>query len=386
MGGSSIRRDRRRPALRAAAILTLVMLVAGCSHAGGGAVKAHTPFIQSVSSSSAVVAWVSSEPGAGVVEYGRTPRLGRKRRDARTGRRHAVTLSGLRAGATYYYRVVSNGEPAKTVSFRTAPEGSGSGFTFAVIGDGGDGGEEQRAVAGLLERMRPDFVLHTGDVVYESGAERDYGPHFFRPYRKVIGGVPFFPALGNHDVKTEDGAPYLENFYLPSDNPQNTERYYSFDWGNAHFVALDSELYYDDGAGSPEEQKAWLKRDLAATRKPWKFVFFHRPPYSSSRHGSDERIRADLEPVFDRYGVDVVFNGHDHDYERTVPIRGVTYVVTGGGGKSLYEAGKSRWTAFSRSVYHATQVRVEEGRLTLEAVEPDGTVIDRLVLGGARAG
>ena len=339
--------------------------------------SARDQYVQNVSTSSAVIAWMSEEPGAGFVRYGETPELEHERGDGRTGKRHAVTLSGLRPGSRYYYRVAG---AQKTASFRTAPEEPGSGFTFAVVGDSGTGSKAQQAVAGLLERMQPDLILHTGDVVYPKGDDVDYDPKFFAPYRRIIGSVPIFPSLGNHDVETKNGAPYLENFHLPRNNPEDTGRYYSFDWSNAHFVALDSELYYDDESGDPERQKAWLERDLGETRQPWKFVFFHRPPYSSSEHGSDLSVREDLEPILARHGVGLVFNGHDHDYERTVQIKGVTYVVTGGGGKDLYEAGESEWTAFSRSAHHAVRVRVDGDRLRLEAIESNGLVVDCLDL------
>jgi hypothetical protein len=345
--------------------------------------SARDQYVQNVSVRSAVIAWMSEEPGAGFVEYGETPELGQERGDGRTGKRHAVTLSGLRPGSRYYYRVAG---AQKTASFRTAPDEPGSGFTFAVVGDSGTGSKAQRAVAGLLERMQPDLILHTGDVVYPKGDDADYDPKFFAPYRRIVGSVPVFPCLGNHDVETKNGAPYLENFHLHRNDPESTGRYYSFDWGNAHFVALDSELYYDDDGDDPERQKAWLERDLGETRQPWKFVFFHRPPYSSSEHGSDLVVREDLEPILARHGVALVFSGHDHDYERTVRIKGVTYVVTGGGGKDLYEAGESEWTAFSRSAHHAVRVRVDGNRLRLEAIEPNGGVVDRLDLRLSRTG
>jgi hypothetical protein len=254
------------------------------------------------------------------------------------------------------------------------------GLTFAVVGDTGTGGKKQAAVAGLLERMKPSLVLLTGDVVYPKGGYGSYGPNFFAPYRELLKTAPILPALGNHDVATRDGEPYLGTFKLPRNNPRNTERYYSFDKGNAHFVSLDSELYHDDGEGSPAAQKAWLARDLASTGKPWKFVYLHRPLYSSSEHGSDTGIRKDLEPVLSRNGVDIVFSGHDHDYERTEKIEGVTYVVTGGGGQRLYKAGKSDWTAVSASEHNAVKVRIQGKNLYLEALRPDGKVIDQLAL------
>lgn len=254
------------------------------------------------------------------------------------------------------------------------------GLTFAVVGDTGTGGAEQAAVAGLLTRMKPGFILHTGDVVYPAGEYGSYGPNFFTPYRELLKTAPILPVPGNHDVATRDGEPYLKTFDLPRNNPQGTERYYSFDEGNAHFVALDSELYYDDDGGSAAAQKTWLARDLASTDKPWKFAYLHRPLYSSSEHGSDLKIRKDLEPVFSRNGVDIVFSGHDHDYERTRPIEGVTYVVTGGGGRELYRAGESGWTAFSASEHNAVRVRLDGGSLHLEALRSDGSVLDQLDL------
>lgn len=341
---------------------------------------ARAPYMQSVSASSAVVAWVSEEPSVGSVEYGETMGFGRREIDERASRRHAVELSDLRPGTAYYYRVMEGNRLPAIGHFRTAPEGNDSSFTFAVIGDSGNGRKNQLAVAGLLERLTPDLILHTGDVVYPSGEDRHYDRRFFVPYRRLLEEVPIFPTLGNHDVEKGDGVAYLKNFHLPRNNPQNTERYYSFDWGNAHFVALDSELYHEDGSGSPAEQKAWLERDLAMTRLPWKIVFFHRPIYSSSNHGSDEKIREDLESILVHRRVNMVFNGHDHNYERTVPIGGVTYIVAGGGGKRLYRAGRNNWTAFSRSTYHVVLVSIDGDHLSLKAIEPDGTVIDSLNL------
>jgi predicted phosphodiesterase len=338
------------------------------------------PYVQGITASSAVVCWVSERPDVGIVEYGKTLEPEREGTDARVGRRHAVALTGLDPGSTYHYRVRGVGEASTSGSFRTAPEGEDSRFGFAVVGDSGSGGKGQLEVARLLERLGPDLVLHTGDVVYPTGEERHYDRRFFAPYRRLIRTVPVFPVLGNHDVSKGQAAAFLENFHPPLDSPRSTKRYYSFDWGNAHFVALDSELYYGDKGSGPEQQKNFLEQDLAATRKRWRVVFLHRSPYGSSRHGGDRKVREALEPLFAKLGVDLVFGGHDHVYERTMPIRGVTYVVSGGGGRRLYRAGKSKWTAFSKSAHHAVLVRIDGEHLSLEAVEPGGSVIDRTKL------
>jgi acid phosphatase type 7 len=338
------------------------------------------PYVQGVTAYSAVICWVSQHPGSGVVEYGKTPELGRKETDPRVRRRHVVALAGLDPCSTYHYRVGGVGESSSKGSLRTAPVGEDSRFRFAVVGDSGSGGKGQLAVAALLGCLEPDLVLHTGDVVYPAGQERHYNRRFFAPYRNLIKTVPVFPVLGNHDVMRGDGTAFLENFHPPLESPRGTKRYYSFDWGNTHFVALDSELYHGDRGSDPERQKDFLEQDLAASRKRWKIAFLHRSPYGSSRHGGDGRVREDLEPLFARHAVDLVFSGHDHVYERTVPIRGVTYVVSGGGGRRLYPAGNGEFTASSVSAHHAVLVRVSGGRLLLEAVEVGGKVVDRLEL------
>jgi predicted phosphodiesterase len=338
------------------------------------------PYVQGVTASSAVICWVSKHPGSGVVEYGKTRELGHRETDPRVRRRHAVALAGLDPSSTYHYRVEGVGGSSATGCFRTAPVVDDSGFSFAVVGDSGSGGKGQLAVAALLERLRPDLVLHTGDVVYPAGLERHSTRRFFAPYRNLIKTVPLFPVLGNHDVRKGNGAAFLENFHPPLESPRSTKRYYSFDWGNTHFVALDSELYHGDRGSSPEEQRDFLERDLAASRKRWRIVFLHRSPYGSSRHGGDGRVKEDLEPLFVKHGVDLVFSGHDHVYERTVPIGGVTYVVSGGGGRRLYPAGNGEVTASSVSAHHAVLVCVDGGHLSLEAVEVGGKVVDCLEL------
>src|ERR687890_310921 len=334
------------------------------------------PYMQGVTANSAVICWVSAGPDAGVVEYGKTPELGRKEAEARIGGRHAVALTGLDSGSTYHYRVEGVGGSSATGCFRTAPAGDDSRFSFAVVGDSGSGGKGQLAVPARLNRWSPRRGRPAGGVVHRPGQ----GPHndrrFFAPYRNLIKTVPLFPVLGNHDVRKGNGAAFLENFHLPLGSPGSTKRYYSFDWGNTHFVALDSELYHSDRGSDPEEQRDFLERDLATTRKRWKIVFLHRSPYGSSRHGGDEKVREDLEPPFVKHEGDFVFSGHDHVYERTVPIRGVTYVVSGGGGRRLYPAGNGDLTASSVSAHHAVLVHVDGGHLSLMAVEAGGTYVD----------
>jgi len=197
-------------------------------------------------------------------------------------------------------------------------------------------------------------------------------------------------------VVTLNGEPYLQAFHLPHNNPQGTERYYSFDFANAHFTALDTNQ--DASPGSPMGE--WLQADLAAPAD-WKFVFFHHAPFSSGPHGSEPPIlalRAQLEPVLAAGGVDIVFAGHDHDYERTFPIQngapvnrdqepdylnpaGVIYIVTGGGGRQLYPfTTTNAFTAFFASVHHLVRVEIADRSLALTAVRSDGVEVDSMTL------
>ncbi len=157
-----------------------------------------------------------------------------------------------------------------------------------------------------------ELLLALGDNAYESGTEQEFQDRMFTPMAALLRQVPLFPSLGNHEYVTNQGQPYLDNFYLPANNPAGTERYYSFDWGPVHFVALDSNCAI--GLASPDRctlaaQKSWVAQDLAATRQPWKVVFFHHPPWSSGEHGSQLTMRREFGPLFEQYGVDLVLTG-----------------------------------------------------------------------------
>ena len=184
-----------------------------------------------------------------------------------------------------------------------------------------------------------------------------------------------YPSLGNHDSRdtNSNGRPYLDAFVLPEDGatatyPDHAERYYSFDYGPVHVIVLDTELAFQDTARR-DAQLAWAEADLASTSRPWKVALYHRSPYSSGgEHGSDLTVRAAFAPLFEAGGVQLAISAHEHDYERTMPINGVTYVVTGGGGGPLYPAGTSTWTAASASAYHYLRGTATECTLSLSAI------------------
>jgi len=381
------------------AFLALTSLVlAGCSSessprlASPAAPLARGPQVAQVGETSAVVAWRSIDPALGVIEFGETEAYSGGIALPVPTTEHVVTLPGLRPGVPSRYRLRLGGEiVSEGHVFRTLDPAAP--LRYAVFGDSGAPTWEQQAIARGIQAAAPDLVLHTGDVIYEDGALEELDPSYFLPFADLIDHIPFYPALGNHDVRTAGGRALLDALYLPTNDANFTERFYSFDCSDAHFVALNSNEDLSPGS----LQHTWLERDLAAATRRWTFVTFHHPLYSSSMHGSDLTLRAALAPLFERYGVDVVFNGHDHNYERSLPHAGdavvsaadepdhvdpagPVYIVTGAGGKSLHVSGANYHTAYSESVFHHVEVELQGTSLALWAVRTDGTVMDRMTI------
>lgn len=194
---------------------------------------------------------------------------------------------------------------------------------FAVIGDTGTGGREQYEIAArlteALARFPFEFVLMLGDNMYGGESPADFVRKFERPYKPILDkGVKFYASLGNHDEPTQ-------RFYKPFN--MDGKRYYSFTEGDVEFFALDSTYM------SPA-QVDWLKDGLEGSNKKWKIPFMHHPIYSSGeKHGSEMDLRVLIEPLFLAHGVDVVFAGHEHFYERLKPQNGIFYIIEGGSAK-----------------------------------------------------
>jgi len=212
--------------------------------------------------------------------------------------------------------------PAMTVADVPFPLRANS-VRFAVIGDFGTGEKPQIEVAQQMVKSRVafpfDFVITVGDNIYTGSQPSDFDLDFAVPYKALLdAGVPFYAALGNHD-KTN------ERFYKPFN--MGGANYYSFRKHNVRFFALDSN-YMD------LTETAWVEAQLHdADPTDWKICFFHHPLYSNARyHGSDLDLRKVLEPMFVKYGVNVVFSGHDHVYERVRPQQGIYYFVEGASG------------------------------------------------------
>jgi predicted phosphodiesterase len=247
---------------------------------------------------------------------------------------------------------------------------------FLVIGDTGTGGSDQQRVAARIVEARKifpfEFAIMVGDNMYGGESAGDFRRKFEEPYKPLLdAGVKFYAALGNHDDPTQR---YYKNFNM------NGERFYSFKApkpgiglrGGARFFALDSNYM------SPE-QLAWLEKELKASGSDWKIPFFHHPLYSSGEaHGSDTALREQLEPLFVNYGVDVVFAGHEHFYERIKPQKGITYFVNGSSAKLRRgNIGASDITAKGFDTGYAFMiVEIAGDELYFQTIEAGGTTVD----------
>ena len=324
------------------------------------------PYLQSVTTSTIIVAWETDLPGPGEVAYGRTAKYGASAADSAMGTRHAVTLTDLAPYTIYHYRVESGGAPLSTdATFRTTAGLDQAQFTFVVFGDTRTQHTIHQAVVERVVAQEPDFVLHTGDLV-EIGSAIPLWETFFEIERELMARVPLFPALGNHEGSHPH---YFDLFYLPGN-----ERWYAFDCGNARFVCLEVDGFVDFDPQS--EQYAWLEETLSANTQPWLFIYFHIPPYSSVQDSLEDDVRRALIPLFEQYGVDVVFNGHKHNYERN-EVNGVTYVVTAGGGAPLYAMQEREPTQVAFALeHHFVLVEIDGHHLQATAISSTGEVLD----------
>ncbi len=363
-----------------------------------------TPYLQSISSDSATILFRSVVNGLVTVHYSSDGNysstitaLTRELTTSETGLavpmyQYEAVLPGLTAGTRYSYQLALDGQPLTfggTLSFKTAGAGH---FSFLAFGDSGIDSSAQYLLARRMAVENPDLVLHTGDVAYLSGRFDEFEQRHFAYYQDLMTRVPFFPCPGNHDYLTDNARPYLLMHSLPEASVPEAERgrYYSFDWGNAHFVSLDSNASLASAARGNGGMLNWLEADLAKTQKFWRIVYFHHPPYSNGIHSDDPieaLVRDQIVPILERNNVDLVLNGHEHSYQRTYPIKngrpvgpnqGPVYITTGGGGSDLYPVFLDSHIAAAYSVYHFLRAAVQGFRMDVSAIQSDGTTIETI--------
>lgn len=293
---------------------------------------------------------------------------------------HAWTIGGLTPSTRYDYRVTTEADEY-TGAFRTAPDSAETNLKFMAYGDTRSNPDiHDRVAEAMVSTYRSDqafrtFVLAVGDLVSAGDLEPIWDIEFFDPERvniqQMLANLPFVSCMGNHE---ESGALYEKYFPYPF---EEGGRYWSFDYGPAHFTMVDQ--YVDYGPGSA--QLDWIEDDLHATGKKWKFLFLHEPGWSAGGHSNETDVQDFIQPLCETYGVAVVFAGHNHYYARAV-VDGVVHITTGGGGAPLYAPDPDytpEVAAVSES-NHFCKVEIQGDALSFAAVEPDGTEIDAFSL------
>ncbi len=347
------------------------------------------PYLQFATQHSITVLWETNREATTRVEYGRkTPLTEEVALDGRR-RLHEVVLDGLSPQTNYFYRVVSVTEDGAELAgeiytFQTAVKDEAA-FAFAVIGDTQNNPPVWGRIAEEIWRERPNFVVLCGDIVGTGSNTYEWINEFFAPAASLMRRIPIYTVLGNHEGDAD-------NYYRYMANPE-PEYSYTFTYGNAQFFMIDSNRDLRPGS----EQYLWLESELAKSTATWKFAAHHHPPYTSDEDDygdayqgpaleGDPRMQHVI-PLYERYGVDIVFFGHIHDYERTWPIKegavneedGVIYIQTGGAGGSLenFAPTRSWFTARVRRDHHFTLVLIHGGTLQFQAIDLEGRLFDQ---------
>jgi Icc-related predicted phosphoesterase len=309
------------------------------------------PYLQLGTPTSIIIRWATDKKTNARVQYGLTSdklEMNVNRDEAQN--EHEIQLKDLAPDTKYYYIVGSSTDEIKNSSiqfFHTAPlEDAGKKVRIWVTGDCGSGAPNQLKVRDqyikYIGEKYTNMWLLLGDNAYEEGFQDEYQANFFNIYRNhTLKETVLWPVPGNHDYannkerQVDHNIAYFDIFTLPTNGeaggvPSHNKAYYSFNYENIHFIALDSygkepenQHLYD----TLSPQAIWLKKDLAANKKLWTIAFWHHPPYSKASHYSDKdhemkSIRKNLLPILDRYKVDLVLCGHSHGYERSRPMKG----------------------------------------------------------------
>ena len=310
---------------------------------------------------------------------------------------HEVTLTGLQPANRYNYRIsADDGSWSSDYSFQTAPLGDGD-FRFLAVADMGRN-SNSITISNLMARRAASFTVGAGDYWYSD--DENNVDRWFNINQPLMSQAPFMPARGNHEGGNHETAypnRYTTRFALPP--PEN---YYSFRYGGAHFLVVDTNIDYTPGS----VQRSFIESDLqAAASDPavrWTFAIHHHPPFSSSTYQS-LTVRGQLSPLYDRWGVDVVISGHAHLYERTFPVKSTgtvastdtseytnpgapIYMVTGGGGASpppgqvKCSSTTQSWSVKCLEVFEFLEFRTTPLTIELSAIDSSGLVFDRFTL------
>lgn len=316
--------------------------------------------------------------------------------EARVNAMHSATLRGLKPDTRYAYRLGDGEDWQPGGVFRTAPAGS-EPFKFLLFSDSQSYDYavwKKTFDAACASNPDARFYANLGDLV-DNGQSQAEWDGYFSAVAARAGSLPLVPVVGNHETYTPARAFSLPRYFtqqlrLPDNGPIGLKgQVYSFEYGDVHFAVLDSQ-FGEERAFVPdslERQKAWLDADLAATDKPWKLVFLHRPPYHSRVSEAQLDAAAQFVPLFDAHAVDAVFSGHDHVCARTQKLRGGVFNAQGSVYAAVGRAGTKTYSTVGRKSWHAAfynpldqpvyaVVQVAKQTLSVQIFKQDGARID----------
>lgn len=301
-------------------------------------------------------------------------------------RRRLLILGGLGGFGLAFLTKSFWSRATQKNSDRTADSSSGTGsgagvsskdlsLRFVSVADTGTGDQGQYAVAKAMARYHSQnpfsLAILAGDNIYNNGEIEKIAAVFEQPYQPLLKqGVKFQACLGNHDIRTDNGDPQVR---YPGFNMAG--RQYTFRRDTVEFFALDTNL-----TNKWDTRLAWLEQQLDRSDAPWKIVFGHHNIYSSGHYKNmTQYLARDLSPLFQKYGVALYINGHEHHYERTHPIEGTTYLSCGAGAGTR-RVGRSAWTAYSAQRLSFAAIEVYADRIEINGTGTDNRVFDHGVI------
>jgi hypothetical protein len=287
-------------------------------------------------------------------------------------------ITDLLSNTKYHYRVHSN-ENIYSGTFLSAPVSESSELKFIAYGDCRSYSEIHDQIAdNIITAFTEDnafqsFILSTGDLVTDGNIEENWDDHFFNPsflnINTLLANMPFQTTSGNHD-----GTGELFMKYFPY--PYYNDRFWSFNYGPAHFIIIDQFTDYSTGS----EQLIWLENELMNSTKAWKFICLHRPGWSTGRHENDTDVQDYIQPLCEQYGVSIVVAGHNHLYARAI-VNNVSHITIGGGGAPLSVPGiNDPYVITAVAEYHFCKVEIIDNILNLTAINIEGEIIDSFTL------
>jgi acid phosphatase type 7 len=341
------------------------------------------------SATTATITWDTSETARGTVRYGLTTNFTHIERDGGGVHRHAILLRGLLPGTKYHYEASSTDGFSQPASFRTAPA-AGQPLHFVYHGDlnGGIDVLWAQSVSDRILLEDPQWVVQLGDMSDEAYNGAGFGTwtNFFQICSNELARFVFMPILGNHDDPGSADVPdharglFHRLFALPE--PALGNAYYAYTVGNLRFICLNTE-------GGAAAQTNWLARELQAAANDsnitWVVAICHRPPYSQGGKEGWGDGKTNWSPLLTKYEADWLVTGHSHNYQRTVPIRGVRYLVAGGGGGYPYDSAVGEpMLSFATTCYHHVSAHVTGEVMQIRGVRSDGLVFDSEIVTNRR--